>query len=106
MARSQIRSPDVYGRTFQMEYMAEIGLAGAEKILDLGCGRGIAARAIARHPEVHEPVAAIDISAHLVMSAGASLRKRASAAGSISRSVTRTAPGCRTAASTWSWCTR
>jgi SAM-dependent methyltransferase len=92
MVQSQIRSPDVYGRTFQMdeqtlnviaarleargkhpfflrvidEYMAEIGLAGGEKILDLGCGTGIAARAIARHPEVHEPVTAIDISTHLI----------------------------------------
>ena len=92
MDQTQLRSPDVYGRTFQMdaqtlgvivtrleargrhpfflraiaEYMDELALAGTESILDLGCGTGVAARAIARRPEVRGPVTAIDISGHLV----------------------------------------
>lgn len=92
MDQTQIRSSDVYGRTFQMDdktlgvmaarleargkhpfflraigdYMAELALAGAESVLDLGCGTGVAARAVARRPEVRGPVIAVDISAHLV----------------------------------------
>src|SRR3712207_7936419 len=93
--QTQIRSPDVYGRTFQMdeqtlgaiatrleargrhpfflraidEYVAELALAGAESVLDLRCGTCVAARAIARRPEVRGPVTAIDISPHLVEAA-------------------------------------
>jgi SAM-dependent methyltransferase len=92
MDQTQLQSPDVYGRTFQMdqqtldaiatrleargqhpffrqvidEYMAELSLTGSEAILDLGCGTGVAARAIARRPEVTQPITAIDISSHLV----------------------------------------
>lgn len=92
MDQTQLRSPDVYGRTFQMdeqtldviaarleargkhpfflraidEYVAELALAGAESVLDLGCGTGVASRAIARRPELRGRVTAIDISAHLV----------------------------------------
>src|SRR5260370_15151426 len=92
MDQTQLRSRDVYGRTFQLdqpalgaiatrleargqhpffrrvidEYMAELALTGSEAILDLGCGTGVAARSIARRPEVGRPIAAIDISAHLV----------------------------------------
>jgi SAM-dependent methyltransferase len=92
MDQTQLRSPDVYGRTFQMdqqaleaiaarleargqhpffrrvidEYMAELAPTGSEAILDLGCGTGVAARTIARRPEVTRPITAIDISAHFV----------------------------------------
>jgi predicted TPR repeat methyltransferase len=90
--QTELKSPDVYGRTFQMdertlsimtarledrgrhpffnrvidEYVTELALDGAEALLDLGCGTGIAARAIARHQEVSGPITAIGISAHLV----------------------------------------
>ena len=92
MDQTQLQSPDVYGRTFQMdaqildvmatrleargrhpfflraisEYLTEVPLAEARGVLDLGCGTGAAARAIARRPELHGMVTAIDISAHLV----------------------------------------
>src|SRR3712207_1982516 len=51
------------------EYMSELARAGAETVLDLGCGTGVAARAVARRPEVRGPITAIDISAHLVEAA-------------------------------------
>jgi ubiquinone/menaquinone biosynthesis C-methylase UbiE len=91
--QTRLRTPDPYGRTFQMDdqtlaaiaarleargkhpffarvigdYMDALGLSGPEAILDLGCGTGVAARAIARRPEAKGPaITAIDISAHLV----------------------------------------
>ena len=93
MDQTRLQTPDPYGRTFQMDeqalaaiaarleargkhpffarviddYMDALGLSGPEAILDLGCGTGVAARAIARRPEAKgPPVAAVDISAHLV----------------------------------------
>ena len=93
--QSQLRAPDVYGRTHQMDdktlaavaerleargrhpffaraigdYMDHLALAGPESIIDLGCGTGVAARAIARRTEARGPVTAIDISPHLVEAA-------------------------------------
>ncbi len=90
--QTRLQAPDVYGRTFQMdeptlgvmatrleargrhpfflraieEYMDELALTGAESILDIGCGTGVAARAIARRPEVRGRITAIDISPNLV----------------------------------------
>ncbi len=94
--QSQLQVPDVYGRTHEMdegtlavmaerleirgrhpffvaaigEYMDRLALAGTEAILDLGCGTGVAARAIACRPEVRGPITAIDISPHLVEAGG------------------------------------
>lgn len=48
------------------DYLAEVPLTAAEHVLDLGCGTGVAARAIARRPELRGAVTAIDISAPLV----------------------------------------
>jgi SAM-dependent methyltransferase len=93
--QSQLEAPDVYGRTHQMDdqtlavvaerleargrhpffaraiddYMDHLALAGPESVIDLGCGTGVAARAIARRPEVEGTVTAIDISPHLVAAA-------------------------------------
>ena len=92
MDQTQLRTPDPYGRTFQMDeqglaaiaarleargghpffarviddYMDALGLAGPEAILDLGCGTGVAARAIARRPGAKGPITAVDISPHLL----------------------------------------
>ena len=72
--QSQLKAADLYGRTHQMddktlavmaerlegrgrhpfflqaigEYMDHLALAGPEAIIDIGCGTGVAARAIAR----------------------------------------------------------
>jgi ubiquinone/menaquinone biosynthesis C-methylase UbiE len=95
MAQTSLASPDVYGRTFQLDqptlaviadrleargkhaffaqaiadYMDALGLSGPEAILDLGCGTGIAARHICRHREFHGPIVAIDISDGLIAEA-------------------------------------
>jgi SAM-dependent methyltransferase len=90
--QSQLRVPDVYGRTHEMdeatlavmaerleirgkhpffvaaigEYTDRLALAGTEAILDLGCGTGVAGRTIARRPDARGPVTATDISPRLV----------------------------------------
>lgn len=90
--QARIASPDPYGRTFQMdgaaleaiaarlearkehplfvqairEYVDALGLGGAESILDLGCGTGVAARVIAGLPGLRGPITALDISEELV----------------------------------------
>ncbi len=96
MDQTQLRSPDVYGRTHEMdeqtlgviatrleargkhpffirtidEYMDALALPGPAAVLDLGCGTGVASRAIARRPEAEgAAVTAIDISPHLVEAA-------------------------------------
>ncbi|WP_270937487.1 methyltransferase domain-containing protein [Falsiroseomonas oryzae] len=92
MDQTRLRSPDVYGRTFHLDeqtlgvmaarleargrhpffqqviadYLAELALEGGARVLDLGCGTGVAARSVARQAALRRPVLAIDISAHLV----------------------------------------
>jgi SAM-dependent methyltransferase len=91
----QLRAPDVYGRTFEMdeaalaamterleargahpftaaaidEYMAGLVQSPADSVLEVGCGTGAVARAIARRPEVQGPVIAVDVSPALVEAA-------------------------------------
>jgi ubiquinone/menaquinone biosynthesis C-methylase UbiE len=93
--QTQLRAPDVYGRTFEMDeptlaaiaerleargahpfvagviddYMAGLVQSPADSVLELGCGTGAVARAIARRPEVRGPVAAVDISPRLIEAA-------------------------------------
>ena len=125
--QSQLRAPDVYGRTRQMdektlaavaerleargrhpffartigEYMDRLALAGPEAVLDLGCGTGVAARAIARRPEVRARSPPSTSAPTSSRRRGASRPRRGWAAGSSSARATRTGSGCRRAASTW-----
>src|SRR5690242_16681176 len=90
--QTRLRAPDVYGRTFEMdaaalaamaerleargrhpftaavidEYMAGLIQSPADAVLDLGCGTGAVARAVARRPEMGGTVTAVDVSAHLL----------------------------------------
>jgi SAM-dependent methyltransferase len=90
--QTQLDAPDVYGRTFEMDestlaaiaerleargahpfiagviddYMAGLIQSETDAILDIGCGTGVVARAIARRPEMKGTVTAIDISTHLI----------------------------------------
>lgn len=50
-------------------YLDRMGIDGKAEILDLGCGTGIAARAIARRPKFRGSVLGIDLSNHLVQAA-------------------------------------
>ncbi|TCZ64813.1 methyltransferase domain-containing protein [Roseicella aquatilis] len=95
MMQTQLRAPDVYGRTFEMdgpalaaiaermeargahpfvagvidEYMAGLIQTPADTLLEIGCGTGAVARAIAARPEMRGPVVAVDVSPHLLETA-------------------------------------
>lgn len=51
------------------EYLAELNLASANSVLDMGCGTGVATRAIARYPGFNGKVTGIDLSPYLVEAA-------------------------------------
>ena len=51
------------------EYLDAMQIAPAASVLDVGCGSGMVARAIARHSGFTGTVAGIDLSAHLVAAA-------------------------------------
>lgn len=51
------------------EYLDAMQIAPAASVLDVGCGGGLVARAIARHSGFTGSVAGIDLSAHLVAAA-------------------------------------
>lgn len=48
------------------EYLDRMDVGSRAQLLDLGCGTGIAARAIARRPAFNGTVLGIDLSSHLV----------------------------------------
>jgi ubiquinone/menaquinone biosynthesis C-methylase UbiE len=50
-------------------YLDAMGIDGALRVLDLGCGTGLAARAIARRADFSGTVLGIDLSPHLVAAA-------------------------------------
>ena len=92
MEQTQLRAPDVYGRTFELdepaltaiaerleargshpfiasvidEYMAGLVQSQSDSVIEIGCGTGAVARAIARRPEMQGPITAVDISPHLI----------------------------------------
>ena len=58
-------------------YLDRLPLAAARSVLDLGCGTGVAARAVASRPEFAGRIVGIDLSPHMVAAA----RRRAARAG-------------------------
>lgn len=50
-------------------YLDRLPLAAARRILDLGCGTGVAARAIASRPDFAGKIIGIDLSPHMVATA-------------------------------------
>jgi len=51
------------------EYLDAMAIDSAKSVLDLGCGTGVAARAIARRPGFSGHVTGIDMSPHLIAAA-------------------------------------
>ncbi|CAB3750996.1 class I SAM-dependent methyltransferase [Paraburkholderia humisilvae] len=90
--QTQFTGADPYGGTFQLDeetleaiaarlegrarhlflidsiagYLDMLELSGNESILDLGCGTGIVARALAKHPGFKGSITALDISGTLI----------------------------------------
>src|SRR4029079_12829735 len=62
------------------QYLDAMRIDSAETVLDLGCGTGVAARAIARRPGFRGRVTGIDLSPHFV-----AVAQRLAAAESIDR---------------------
>lgn len=81
-ARLEVRGQHPGFRQMLHEYLDAMAIDTAPTILDLGCGTGVAARAIARRPGASGTVLGIDLSAHLVAVA----QRRAEADG-VSRQV-------------------
>jgi SAM-dependent methyltransferase len=50
-------------------YLDRLPLAAARSVLDLGCGTGVAARAVASRPEFAGRIVGIDLSPHMVAAA-------------------------------------
>jgi SAM-dependent methyltransferase len=50
-------------------YLDRLPLASARSVLDLGCGTGVAARAVASRPEFAGRIVGIDLSPHMVAAA-------------------------------------
>jgi SAM-dependent methyltransferase len=50
-------------------YLDRVPLASARSVLDLGCGTGVAARAVASRPEFAGRIVGIDLSPHMVAAA-------------------------------------
>ncbi len=92
VSQTQLRAPDVYGRTFEMdalalaaiaerlesrgahqfiaavidEYMTGLIQSPSDSVLEIGCGTGAIARAIVRRPEMKGHIMAVDISPELL----------------------------------------
>ncbi|HEX6326413.1 MAG TPA: methyltransferase domain-containing protein [Jiangellaceae bacterium] len=69
VARFEARGASpVFSRMLQ-EYLDAMGIDGAVRVLDMGCGTGLAARAIARRADFSGTVLGIDLSPYLVTAA-------------------------------------
>jgi ubiquinone/menaquinone biosynthesis C-methylase UbiE len=68
-ARFEARGKHAAFADMLTEYLDAMQIAPAASVLDLGCGTGLVARAIARHASFTGSVAGIDLSPHLVAAA-------------------------------------
>jgi ubiquinone/menaquinone biosynthesis C-methylase UbiE len=68
-ARFEARGKHAAFADMLTEYLDAMQIAPSASVLDLGCGTGLVARAIARHASFAGSVAGIDLSPHLVAAA-------------------------------------
>jgi len=66
VARLEARGKHPFFQRMLREYLDVMAIGAAGSVLDLGCGTGVAARAIARRPDFAGTVLGIDLSAFLV----------------------------------------
>ena len=71
--------------------MAGLVQSQSDSLIEIGCGTGAVARAIARRPEMQGPITAVDISPHLIGRRSALPKRVALVVVSISGWATRTA---------------
>jgi len=69
VARFEARGKHAAFAEMLTEYLDAMQIAPSASVLDLGCGTGLVARAIARHASFTGSVAGIDLSPHLVAAA-------------------------------------
>jgi len=69
VARFEARGKHAAFAGMLTEYLDAMQIAPSANVLDLGCGTGLVARAIARHASFTGSVAGIDLSPHLVAAA-------------------------------------
>jgi ubiquinone/menaquinone biosynthesis C-methylase UbiE len=69
VARLEARGKHAYFARMLQEYLDVMRLEAARTVLDMGCGTGVAARAIARRPGFSGRVTGIDLSSYLTATA-------------------------------------
>lgn len=69
VARLESRGKHPRFSEMMREYMDSMAIDSAKLVLDLGCGTGVAARAIAQRPDFSGRVTGIDHSSHLIAAA-------------------------------------
>lgn len=70
VTRLELRGQHPFFARMLNDYLEAMGIDEAASVLDLGCGTGVAARAIARRPGFRGEVLGIDLSPYLAATAG------------------------------------
>jgi predicted TPR repeat methyltransferase len=70
VARLEARGRHPFFAKMLQEYLGAMPIDAAKTVLDMGCGTGVAARAIARRPGFAGRITGIDLSTALVEAAG------------------------------------
>lgn len=82
IARLETRGRQPRFARMMHEYLDAMNIAGASRVLDLGCGSGVVLRAIAQRAGFAGKVLGIDLSPYLIAAAGRFTRdERAACAG-------------------------
>ena len=69
VTRLEARGKHPYFKSMLAEYLGVMHLENAETVLDMGCGTGVASRALARRPEFTGKVHGVDFSPYLITAA-------------------------------------